>query len=75
MGTNWYDYGFRFYDPAIGRWNTQDPHAENYLNWTTYNYVANPILHTDPDGRIVPVINGAIILGKAGKCPVTGRFC
>nr|WP_319511370.1 DUF6443 domain-containing protein [uncultured Draconibacterium sp.] len=46
-----YDYGARFYDPALGRWHSIDPHAENYLNWTPYNYVANnPMLLVDPDG-------------------------
>ena len=46
-----YDYSARFYDPQIGRWHAQDPHAENYLNWTPYNYVANnPLLLIDPNG-------------------------
>jgi hypothetical protein len=36
----------------ISRWISPDPHAENYLNWSPYNYVAdNPIMLIDPDGR------------------------
>ncbi|MCF8380818.1 MAG: RHS repeat-associated core domain-containing protein [Bacteroidales bacterium] len=67
VGLDWYDYGFRFYDPAIGRWHTPDPLMELLQEpFTPYQYcLNNPILHTDPDGRIVPVIIGAIILGKA----------
>ncbi len=41
----------RLYDPALGRFHALDPHAENYLSWTPYNYVANnPILLIDPNG-------------------------
>jgi RHS repeat-associated protein len=44
----WYDYGFRFYDPQIGRFTTQDALAEKYFDWSPYNYVGNnPIKRVD----------------------------
>lgn len=54
-----YDYGARFYDPAIARWNVPDPLAEKHYDLTPYHYVmGNPMMYIDPFGldtlRFIP---------------------
>ena len=52
-GLNWYDYGARYYDAALGRFVSIDPMAEKYCTFTPYSYcVNNPIMYIDPDGRL-----------------------
>ncbi len=48
---NWYDYGFRSYDPQIGRFPQLDPLTWLYPELTNYQYAScDPISNIDVDG-------------------------
>ncbi len=48
---DWYDYGFRNYDPQIGRFPQLDPLTNEYPELTPYQYTSNdPITNIDIDG-------------------------
>lgn len=50
-GTMTYDYGFRIYNPAIGRFLSTDPLTKKYPELTTYQFASNtPIQAIDLDG-------------------------
>jgi RHS repeat-associated protein len=63
FGLNLNDYGARWYDAALARWQAVDPLAEKAENisWSNYIYVWNtPLIAIDPDGRS----GETIIVGK-----------
>lgn len=57
----WYDYGWRMYDPQLGRFHTQDRFSEKYASMSTYQYGANnPVLMIDVNGDSVNVSQAQI---------------
>ena len=53
-----YDYGARWYDPAVARWTSVDPLASTMTRWSPYNAnFNNPITFVDMNG-LSPTVNG-----------------
>jgi RHS repeat-associated protein len=58
-----YDYHWRQYDPQLGRWHSPDP-ADQFHGLSGYAYCANnPVMLSDPDGRWVHIVVGAVVGG------------
>ena len=67
-GLDWYDYGARNYDAAVGSWPTMDPLAEKYYSMSPYNYCGNnPIKYIDINGDSIIVDNYGNLIGQNGK--------
>ena len=65
---DWYDYGFRNYDPQIGRFTQLDPLTDQFPELTNYQYASNdPIGNVDVDG----LEGGSAVLGHVGDAVVT----
>jgi len=72
---NWYDYGFRNYDPQIGRFTQLDPLTDSYPFLTPYQYAScDPITNIDVDGlEGCPSVGGMTgYVGNAGRAAVGG---
>jgi RHS repeat-associated protein len=56
LGLNFYDYGARNYDAAIGRFMNLDRFAEKYYNLNPYQYGANnPVIFNDIKGDSIMI--------------------
>ncbi len=65
---DWYDYGYRNYDPQIGRFPQLDPLTDDYPDLTPFQYASNdPIANMDMDGlEAAGVLSPGDILSLAG---------
>jgi RHS repeat-associated protein len=87
-GLEQYDYGARFYDSVVGRWNVVDPMADAAPELTPFRYCYNsPVNYIDPYGLYEYDLYGNITMtnpseissfinsfGKNGITPTTNNM-
>ncbi len=58
-----YDYGFRIYDPRLGKFLSEDPLTESYPWYSPYHFAGNtPIMAIDVDG-----LEPQVVIDKANE--------
>ncbi|MGD1918138.1 MAG: RHS repeat domain-containing protein [Pleurocapsa sp.] len=68
-----YDYGFRIYDPGIGKFLSVDPLAASYPYYTPYQFAGNSVIENiDLDG--LEKFNYRLLLDKTGECIIDVEF-
>ena len=67
-GTSTYDYGFRIYNPGLGKFLSVDPLIKKYPMLTPYQFASNsPISGVDLDGLEFYYAADGSFIGKVGK--------
>ena len=73
-GLNWYDYGARHYDAALGRFATVDRFADKYSSMSPYQYAANnPVVNLDINGDSIITTLTTQVDGKTVNVDYTYR--
>lgn len=73
--TGFYDYGARFYDPLIARWNGVDELADKFNDLSPYSYTAdNPLNLLDPDGKDIVSVGRDVYFDNKNNPDATNFF-
>jgi RHS repeat-associated protein len=75
LNLGWMDYGWRNYDPTIGRFGVIDNFADNYFDLTPYQYGSNnPIKYVDVNGDSLMLFKNGVYVGMHddGSEEITG---
>ena len=73
-GLDWYDYGARMYDAALGRFMKTDRFSEKYVSLSPYQYGANnPVNNIDVNGDNV-YVSGEFSGGRKFNDIAVGEF-